>query len=134
MNLLREAIAGREEKQIMKLAKTTGQNFHFLTENQYSDSINDDIIKRAIKGDSLVNEFNPSILHILLLSIKFAITNTFDDLEINLPLIIDEPFQQMDDQRINRFKKLLDDNSLKRQVIIFTRSTKYKDWGSYIEL
>jgi hypothetical protein len=134
MNLLKEAIEKREDKQITELAKTAGSNFHFLTDNQYSESINCDVIIKAIKGKIPANEFNTSIIHLLLLSIKLAVTNTFDDLEINLPFIIDEPFQQMDDQRIGRFKKLLDDISLKRQVIIFTRSAKYKDWGSFIEL
>ncbi|MBN2402587.1 MAG: AAA family ATPase [Spirochaetes bacterium] len=134
VDLLKEAIANREEKQIIELVKDAGRNFHFLTDHQYNDSVTDEIIKKAIRGENLINELNPSILHMLLLSIKFAATNAFDDLEFNLPLIIDEPFQQMDDQRISRFKKLLDDISLKRQVIIFTRSSKYKDWGSYIEL
>ena len=134
MEILKEAIANREEKQITELANSAGKNFHFLTENQYTDSINDELIKRSIKGESLVNEVNPSILHLLLLSVKLALTDYFDDLEITLPLIIDEPFQQMDEQRIDRFKKLLDDISLKRQVIIFTRSTKYNDWGTYLEL
>jgi hypothetical protein len=134
MLLLKEAIERREDKQIMELAKTAGGHFHFLTDYQYSGSINDDSIIKAIKGEIQANEFNPSIIHLMLLSIKLAVTNTFEDLEINLPLIIDEPFQQMDDQRIERFKKLLDDISLKRQVIVFTRSAKYKDWGSFIEL
>jgi DNA repair exonuclease SbcCD ATPase subunit len=134
MNILKEAIGSRENKQIIQLAKVTGSNFHFLTDNQYTGSVNEEIIIKTIKGEMPFVKFNPSIIHLLLLSIKLAVTDNFDDLEINLPLIIDEPFQQMDDQRIERFKKLLDDISLKRQVIVFTRSDNYKDWGSYIEL
>ena len=134
MEILKEAIANREEKQVTELTKSTGKNFHFLTDNQYADTINDALIKRAIKGETLLNEINPSILHMMLLSVKLAVTDYFDGVGISLPLIIDEPFQQMDEQRIDRFKKLLDDISLKRQVIIFTRSTKYNDWGTYLEL
>ncbi len=134
MDLLKEAIDAREYKQITLLAKTACSNFHFLTDNQYTGAINDDAIIKTIKGEMPLNEFNPSVIHSLLLSVKLAVTDKFNDLEVNLPLIIDEPFQQMDDQRIGRFKKLLDDISSKRQIIIFTRSTKYKDWGSYKEL
>jgi uncharacterized protein YhaN len=134
LSLLKEAMSKREDKLLAELSKTTCEYFHYLTDNQYVDSITNDTIKKIIKGESLNEKLNMSILHILYLSIKFAITDTFDDLEINLPMIIDEPFQQMDDERIKRFKKILENISSKRQVVIFTHNSKIKDWGLFVEL
>ncbi len=133
-NLLKEAIERREAKQMAELVNKVYEIFHFLTGQQYRNMINEDVIRKVIKGELPNEEMNMSVLHTLLLSLKFAITGIFSELDIDLPLIIDEPFSQMDNQRIDRFKKILDETAAKRQVIIFTHDSKYKDWGTFIEL
>ncbi|MFH0977166.1 MAG: hypothetical protein V1874_15410 [Spirochaetota bacterium] len=133
-NLLKDAIAKREEKQIAGLARTAAEKFHFITDNQYTDLINENAISKLLKNEMPGEEINNSILYLLYLSVKFALTETVGDFKMNLPMIIDEPFQQMDEERIIRFKKTVDDISLKRQVLIFTHDSKYKDWGLCIEL
>ncbi len=133
-DIIKEAILKREDKQISRLVKKTCEIFHYLTDSQYIDTLNENTLRQILKENLHKEDLHTSVMHMLLLSIKFAITDSFNDLEINLPLIIDEPFQQMDDQRTVRFRQILEDISSKRQVIIFTHNSKYKDWGTFIEL
>jgi uncharacterized protein YhaN len=133
-NLLKDATFSRAEKQLAELVKTTVEYFHYLTDNQYINSIDDGYIKKVIKCELPAEEINRSLLYILQLSVKFAMTNSLTNLEINLPLIIDNPFLQMDDQRVIRLKDLVNEIADKRQIIIFTHSGKHKDWGTFLEL
>ncbi len=134
MEVLEEAVNSRKEKLLLELVNSTGEKFHFLTNNQYDNIIDSERIMGIISGNGCGDELNPSVFHILLLSIKLALTFLLTDFDIALPLIIDEPFLFMDDTRVSRLKEIMDDISRKRQIIIFTHSNNYKDWGGFIEL
>jgi len=133
LELLDDSVIRREKRQLERLVAGTAKVFHSLTSNQYITEIGDGYIRDILTGHVTGGE-NPTIIHLLLLSIKIAVTDFLIDLNIPLPLIIDEPFQFMDDRRIQKLKSLLDDVAVSRQVIIFTHNNNFKDWGSFIEL
>lgn len=132
-DIIEEAVKNRETKQIEKLVDISFDKFHFLTGNHYITRIDTDLIHDMITGRA-VNETNPAILHALLLSIKFSLTDFFIDEKISLPLIIDDPFQFMDEERTMKLKEQITEISDRRQVIIFTHHKDKKDWGRHIEI
>ncbi|MBN2038967.1 MAG: hypothetical protein JW864_02930 [Spirochaetes bacterium] len=133
-NNIKEAIIRKEQKEFQRLFAKAAEVFHFLTDNQYKETINDGTIEQMIKGTTGSELLNIPVIHLILLSIKLAVTDFFAELKINLPFILDEPFQNMDENRVSRFKEILDEKSGKRQIVIFTRNNMYRDWGSCIEL
>ena len=105
-----------------------------MTENQHLYEIDEEIIFDVITKNKIPQEFNPTMVHALLLSIKFSLSDFLKNSRFNLPLIIDDPFQYMDQERIERFKNLIIDISKKRQILIFTHENGKNNWGKYIEL
>lgn len=134
LKIFSEAIERREGKRLQQLIDTTIENFNFLTNNQYISLIDKDTIKNLIKENTISEKFNPATMHLLFLSIKIAITYFLIDSRTNFPLIIDDPFIFMDDIRAEKLRTILHEISKFRQVIIFTHSSSYRDWGGYIEL
>ena len=134
MEIMSEAVNIRRQKQLEELAESTKEKFNFLTDKQYEKIIDSEKIKSIISGNEYGNGINQSLYHLLLLSIKLATTFLLTDFDITLPLIIDEPFMFMDEMRVGRLKEMVDDISMKRQIIIFTHNKNYRDWGSFIEL
>ncbi len=132
--IMEQAIKSRRENQLMKLIKYTRENFHFLTDKQYGNIVDNEYIRGIISGNDAGGGLNPSVYYILLLSIKLAATFLLTDFDIALPLIIDEPFLFIDNTRVTRLKEILDNIAAERQIIIFTHNNNYKDWGSYIQL
>lgn len=133
-DFLQSAVESREQKQLNRLSKSALLNFNFLTANQFVSIIDEAVLKKIIVENSLPEDINQSVKHLVFLSIKLALTEFLIDAGITLPLIIDEPFLFMDSERTSRFKQLIDDISSKRQVVIFTHHTDKGEWGKYIEL
>ena len=131
---LDEAINNREEKQLNKLVNKSLETLNFLTGNQFITKINEETVKKIITNQETSFENNPMITHLLMLSIKIALTNFLNDIELTLPLIIDDQFLFMDDERGERLKDLVMNISDKRQVILFTHQSDKKDWGNYLEI
>ncbi len=134
LTIFSEAIERREGKQLEKLIDATIKNFNFLTNNQYISITDKNTIRNFIKENKTVEKFNPATTHLLLLSVKIAITDFLIDSRTNFPLIIDDPFIFMDDIRAEKLRTILHDISKFRQIIIFTHNSNYRDWGGYIEL
>ena len=132
--LLEESVDRREEKQLDKLIESINEKFHYLTNYNYTNTIKYQQIKNIIKGHEFDDTINPSIVHLLHLSIKLALTDFLEEIGLNLPLIIDEPFLFMSNNRIQTIKKILEDISQKRQIIIFTHDSSIRDLGYFIEL
>ena len=132
--LMEEAVVKREKDQLKKLIDSTLGVFHTLTGNQYIARVNDAVAGDFITGDGLIHDLNPAVVHTLLLSIKFSLTDFLLDSGVSLPLIIDDPFLFMDDDRIGHLKNQINIIAQKRQVIIFTHKKQDNDWGKLIEL
>lgn len=134
LGIMHQANERRENGQLTKLVKLTREKFNLLTNNKYLMLIDDDQILKLITQNKFNENMEQSIIHMILLSVKIAATDFLIDMGIAFPLIIDEPFLYLDDMRVERLKKMIDDISNKRQVIIFTHCSNYKYWGNVIEL
>ncbi|MFC1670246.1 ATP-binding protein [Spirochaetota bacterium] len=134
LEALKEAVDKREKKQLNKLLKSSLEKFNYITDNQFITVIDERVIETLITKNKVTEDLNPTMIHHLLLSIKLSLTDFLIDGDYSLPIIIDDPFLFMDDDRIYRFKKVVFDISKKRQVIILTHTKDKKNWGKYIEL
>ncbi len=132
-DLMKEAVERRENRQMERLARKAMRHLNALSGNRFVGEIDESVIRSVVAGDS-APALNPAALHAVILSIKLALTDFFIDLGAPLPLIIDDPFLYMDDERARNLKAVLDDISRGRQIIIFTHSSAFKDWGNFIEL
>ncbi len=133
-DVLHTAVQRREENLLNRLVDNTQQKFNFLTGNQHLGKIDEKFIRLFVTGEVLSENLNPAVFHTLLLAFKLSFSDFLIDANTSLPLIIDDPFLLMDDERVNKFKKLVHDLSQRRQIIIFTHSRDKQDWGNYIEL
>jgi len=73
-------------------------------------------------------------MHFIMLSLKLSLTDFLAEAGLSAPLILDDPFLFMDDEKIDNLRELVLDASEKRQVIIFTHKKNAADWGNYREI
>ncbi len=132
--MLTRAVERSEEKQLRKLLDGTLEKFNHLTGNQYITKIDDAAVLQMMTENRVSDEMTPPIIHALLLSLKFTLSDFIINGTTTIPLLIDEPFQFMDDERCNRFRDLVSYVSNKRQVIIFTHQSDKRNWGNFVEL
>ncbi len=132
--MLTRAVERSEEKQLRKLLDGTLEKFNHLTGNQYITKIDDTAVLQMMTENRIAEEMTPPVIHALMLSLKFTLSDFIINENAAIPLLIDEPFQFMDDERCNRFRDLVSYISNKRQVIIFTHQSDKRNWGNFVEL
>jgi len=132
--MMTRAVERSEEKQLRKLLDGTLEKFNHLTGNQYITKIDDAAVLQMITENSVSDEMTPPVVHALILSLKFTLSDFIINGSATIPLLIDEPFQFMDDERCNRFRDLVSYVSNRRQVIIFTHQSDKRNWGNFVEL
>lgn len=131
--VLDEAVRKTEERQVGRLVDGVLERFHHLTGDRYRERIGRDEVRAVLCGGATPAECTPPVLHALLLSLKLALSDFIAGADA-APLLIDEPFQFMDDERCGRLRDLVARTALERQVIIFTHQGDKRSWGDYIEL
>lgn len=132
--ILSRAVEQNEEKQLGKLIDAALDKFNHLTGNQYITKIDEGVLREMITGNKFSEELPPPLIHALMISVKISLSEFIMDGNAGIPLLIDEPFQFMDDERCSRFRDLVSYISNKRQVIIFTHHSDKRNWGNFIEL
>jgi len=132
--MLTEAVMKREEKQLNSIICRSLEIFNDLTENRHASYVDRYCISEIIQHNRAPRDMGKSVLHMILLSIKLALTDFLIDSGTPLPLIIDDPFQFMDEDRIQCLKKLILDISGRRQIIIFTHQKLNGIWGNHVTL
>ncbi len=132
--LLSIAVERNEKKQLKKLIDSTLDKFNHLTGNQYITRIDEGVLAEMISNNSMAEELPPPLFHALMMSMKISLSEFIHFDDRGIPLLIDEPFQYMDDERCGRFRDLVSYVSNKRQVIIFTHHSDKRNWGNFIEL
>jgi uncharacterized protein YhaN len=131
---LARAVERSEEKRLGRLLDGTLEKFNHLTGNQYITRIDDGVVRQMVMQNRVSEELPPPIIHALTMSLKFSLSDFIIGGGTAIPLLIDEPFQFMDDERCNRFRDLVSYISNNRQVIIFTHTSDKRNWGNFIEL
>lgn len=129
-----EAVLRREQQQISGLVRSALELFNEITDNQHKSAVNEHDVKELLSGNGVTGEINPAVVHALILSIKLSLSEFLPESLSALPLIIDDPFLFMDDDRTNKLKKQIDNIALNRQVIIFTHKSDIVDWGNFVKL
>lgn len=131
---LARSVERSEEKRLGKLIDGTLEKFNHLTGNQYITRIDEGIVRQMVSGNRVSEDLPPPVIHALQMSLKFSLSDFIIGGGGPIPLLIDEPFQFMDDERCNRFRDVVCSISSNRQVIIFTHHSDKRDWGTIIEL
>ncbi len=131
---LTAAVQRREENSLKKLAAASADYFNYLTGGQYAALIDEEALTRLMREGSVPYEIPTPNLHTLSLSVKLALTDHLSKSGMNLPLLIDEPFQNMDEERSSRLREILGQVSGKRQIILFTHQKDKSSWGNSLEL
>lgn len=67
----------------------------------------------------------------LYFAMRLALAELMSD-DVNLPIVLDDPFVNYDDKRLKISKELLDEISVEHQVILFTHSPEYAEWGNVV--
>jgi len=132
--LLSVAVERNEKKQLKKLIDSTLDKFNHLTGNQYITRIDENMLSGMVSNNRMAEELPPPLFHALMMSMKISLSEFIQFDDRGIPLLIDEPFQFMDDERCGRFRDLVSYISNKRQVIIFTHHSDKRNWGNFIEL
>ncbi len=133
LKIFRETIGIRWKNQTDRLVARSVDLFHELTEKQYITRIDAEHMRALVDGAG-PGDLHPNVVHVMHLAIKLALGDFLIDLNLSLPLIIDDPFLFMDEVRIARLKEILDDISETRQVIVFTHGSISSQWGRVIEI
>lgn len=119
-NIMTDAVKEREKQQTKKLVDDALTVFHRITANQLKGSIDESTVENFIAANGHSGELNPATVHMLLLSVKLALTGFSFGSNARLPLLIDDPFLFMDDDRIRRLMEQLKETAKTRQVVVFT--------------
>lgn len=127
--------AGCRINRLMKqLTSKTLDIFNNITDNRHVSEYDDIFINSMLNGTAKVESSGFRHMHLLLTAIKISLSEFFLDRDRPPPLIIDEPFQYIDEDRSSRLKKILEETSAKRQIIILTHHSGKEDWGNYIRI
>jgi DNA repair exonuclease SbcCD ATPase subunit len=122
---LEEASDEVQKKYIPVMNKVFNNIFSELTNKKYSDiraGDNLSIMLSDPKNEIIVPStiLSSGTLDQMYLALRIAISETVFNVNESLPLMMDEPFSQYDDERIDNAMKYIYDISKKQQVIFFT--------------
>jgi len=125
MEVLEEASKEVQKKLLPVMNSTFAKNFESLTSQRYRDTRAGDrlnIMLHHPDSDLVVpvSALSFGTIDQLYLSLRMAVSETVFNIKEKLPLILDEPFAQYDDNRTENALKLISELGKKQQVIIFT--------------
>ncbi len=125
MATLEEASKELQKKLLPVMNSTFSKTFENLTSQRYQDTrAGDQLNIKLHHPDSdlivPVSALSNGTIDQLYLALRIAVTETVFSIKERLPLILDEPFAQYDDNRTQNALKLISELGKKQQVIIFT--------------
>ncbi len=126
-----QAIATKYTETILEITK---EIFSEMTNNQYNVQFDSTDIQKFFSAG-----YSESVLYMINLSLKLSLAEFLKDkiqrVDSNLPVIIDEPFQFMDDNSFMRFASICKKRLPGRQIIILTHSkTNFDEIGKVINI
>jgi energy-coupling factor transporter ATP-binding protein EcfA2 len=121
VSLMNETIERREKRMLNQCITNALTLFHELSAKRHLTVIGEDILRDFLTSSTAHQ--NASVGHMLLLSVKLALTRFMEEENAVVPLILDEPTAYMDGERIKKFIEIIREFSEKRQIIIFTHDS-----------
>ncbi|MCL1911171.1 MAG: hypothetical protein FWG13_03090 [Leptospirales bacterium] len=119
-NILSEAVKNREQMQLKKLIDGILSKFNAITENQFKATVDEETVKNFLEGNGRYATLSPPVIHTLHLSTQFSLNEFLSDKKNLMPMIFDDPFLFMDDDRIEKILEQIREIAATRQVIVFT--------------
>jgi uncharacterized protein YhaN len=133
VSLMNETVERREKRMLNQCITQALTLFHDLSSKRHLTVIGEDLFREFLTSSSAHQ--NASVGHMLLLSVKLALTRFMEEENAVVPLILDEPTAYMDGERIKKFVEIIRNYSEKRQIIIFTHDNSLLDSsGTVIKL
>ena len=130
MEAMESAANEVRNKHIPNMNKRFNQVFSELTSNKYSDvRMGEGIMVSQPESKSIVpaSMLSDGTIDQLYLALRIAAADTIARNSETLPMILDEPFSQYDDKRMESTLEYIYQISKKRQVIIFTCKQRERD-------
>lgn len=104
------------------LKKALEQNLRFLTDGKYDTVTLDEDFALRIKADGgmrALDYFSAGTRDIAYLALRLALAQIVEG-EKRLPLILDDPFVNLDKERLGRLNTMLKEISCQRQILLFS--------------
>ena len=117
---LNEAVKNKEQMQLKKFVNGILSRFNAITDNQFKSTVDEETVKNFLEGNGRYAPLNPPVIHALLLSAKFSLNEFLPDKKNSMPMILDDPFLFMDDDRIEKILEQIREIAASRQVTVFT--------------
>ena len=133
-NVMEQAAAVRSDRCLDSLSDRVVEIYGSISAESDRSDVNSAFVRDFILSGGRQAGVNPSRAYGIMLAIKLAMTDFLIDADMAVPLIMDDPFHTMDDDRVGNLRDIFRDISAKRQVILFTHRRDLADWGHYIEL
>lgn len=107
------------------LRKSISENFSYVTDGKYKEVMLDDDMNLSLKSDEKkdgyvnIDDLSGGTLDQLYLSLRISIGNILSGNRY-IPLILDDSFVQYDNSRLKKSMEMLERESERRQIILFT--------------
>ncbi len=134
LDIFNKVVERRESSQFNRLLSMSRDIFNLITAHQYVATMDESVIKKVILREGIPEELTASIIHTVIMSIKIALTEFIDELNLSFPLVLDDPFIFLDDNRGRILLDLLRETARKRQVLLFARKSPYLEKEALLEL
>lgn len=125
--------AGREfhEKYFAPRLSRCMEDLLFRITGKYNDVIIDEILNVSVRSSEDtapigIENLSRGAVDQVYFALRAGIIRMLSDCEPDLPLVMDEPFLQFDEDRRKRTLDILINGNIKRQVLLFTDSRKQK--------
>ena len=104
------------------LKKALEQNLRFLTDGKYDTVTLDEDFALRIKADGgmrALDYFSAGTRDIAYLALRLALAQIVES-DKRLPLILDDPFVNLDQERYGRLSTMIKEISQERQILLFS--------------
>lgn len=106
------------------LKSAISENFSYVTDNKYKEVLIDEDMNISVVSEEKdepvnINSLSGGTLDQLYISLRLGLSNLITDNKY-IPLILDDSFIQYDEGRLSKSMEILNKESQRRQVILFT--------------
>ncbi|MBN2541601.1 AAA family ATPase [bacterium] len=131
VDLLQECVDDYQESYIDTLEEYVTEAFARLTGNRYSmTKFDNELVPELTLGDKAdisIDQISCGAREQFYFAMRLSVSKLLAE-QINLPFILDDPFVNYDENRLNETKKIMDTLSDDHQILLFAHDAKWADW------